>query len=346
MEEESITDRIRKCQIEINQLKKGIQENLKTTSDKTIEDYRDKAVGIDDMKLKNRGELKGHLAKIYSLSWSSDNRQVVSASQDGKLIVWNALKKLKVHVIPLQSHWVMTCAYSNSGTFVACGGLDYVLSVYNLNSPKISQPIKQLQGHTGYISCCKYLSDRLILTSSGDMTCILWDVETGMALQKFQGHTGDVMSVSVSPDQNTFVSGACDMTTRVWDIRSGKCTHTFTGHGGDINSVSFFPNGQAFGTGSDDSTCRLFDLRAARQLGIFQTDSQEPEGVTSVDFSLSGRFLFAGYDDNKILVWDTLKGEVLQSLQDHEARVSCLGVSPDGMAICSGSWDHSLMVYA
>lgn len=298
------------------------------------------------MKIKNRGTLNGHLAKIYSLSWSSDNRQVVSASQDGKLIVWNALKKLKVHVIPLQSHWVMTCAYSKSGTFVACGGLDYVLSVYNLSSPNISRPIKQLQGHTGYISCCKYLNDRLILTSSGDMTCILWDVESGMALQKFQGHTGDVMSVSVSPDQKTFVSGACDMQARVWDIRSGKCTHTFTGHGGDINSVSFFPNGQAFGTGSDDSTCRLFDIRAARQLSLLQTESAEREGVTSIDFSASGRFLFAGYDDNKIYVWDTLKGEVLQKLVDHEARVSCLAVSPDGMALCSGSWDNTLNVYA
>ena len=69
------------------------------------------------------------------------------------------------------------------------------------------------------------------------MTCILWDVDMGQAVQKFTDHTGDVMSVSVSPDKNTFVSGACDAHAKIWDIRSGKCVQTFAGHESDINAV-------------------------------------------------------------------------------------------------------------
>ena len=34
---------------------------------------------------------------------------------------------------------------------------------------------KELQGHTGYLSCCRFLDDSKILTSSGDMT---WSVNT------------------------------------------------------------------------------------------------------------------------------------------------------------------------
>jgi len=33
-------------------------------------------------------------------------------------------------------------------------------------------------------------------------------------------------------------------------------------------------------------------------------------------------------------------------LYGHENRVSCLKVSPDGTAICTGSWDFTLRVYA
>ncbi|CAJ0642204.1 3038_t:CDS:2 [Entrophospora sp. SA101] len=33
-------------------------------------------------------------------------------------------------------------------------------------------------------------------------------------------------------------------------------------------------------------------------------------------------------------------------LAGHENRVSCLGVSDDGMALCTGSWDSSLKVWA
>lgn len=101
-------------------------------------------------------------------------RLLVSASQDGKLIVWDTYTTnkvpvspplhppvlpwghcaspplpspsgnsaqvqlmptlLQVHAIPLRSSWVMTCAYAPSGNFVACGGLDNMCSIYSLKS--------------------------------------------------------------------------------------------------------------------------------------------------------------------------------------------------------------------
>jgi guanine nucleotide-binding protein G(I)/G(S)/G(T) subunit beta-1 len=107
--------------------------------------------------------------------------------------------------------------------------------------------------------------------------------------------------------------------------------------------LSFFPNGDAFATGSDDASCRLFDIRADRELNTFTHDNILC-GITSVAFSISGRILFGGYDDWTCNVWDTLKGERVGVLTGHENRVSCLGVSVDGMALCTGSWDSTLRV--
>jgi len=73
------------------------------------------------------------------------------------------------------------------------------------------------------------------------MCCIssaLWDIETGQQIISFQGHTGDVMSLSLSPDFKTFVSGACDASAKLWDIRDGLCKQTFPGHESDINAVT------------------------------------------------------------------------------------------------------------
>lgn len=47
-----------------------------------------------------------------------------------------------------------------------------------------------------------------------------------------------------------------------------------------------------------------------------------------------------------MIVWDTIKATKLQELNDHENRVSSLAVSPDGLALCTGSWDHSLKIWA
>lgn len=144
--------------------------------------------------MKVRRVLKGHLAKIYSMHWSADKRHLVSASQDGKLIVWDAYTTNKVQAIPLRSSWVMTCAYAPSGNFVACGGLDNVCSIYNLRSREGPvRPARELSAHTGYLSCCRFINDRQILTSSGDMSCMLWDIDAGIKIEEFNDHTGDVM---------------------------------------------------------------------------------------------------------------------------------------------------------
>lgn len=144
-----------------------------------------------------RRVLKGHLAKIYSMHWSMDKRHLVSASQDGKLIVWDAYTTNKVYAIPLRSSWVMTCAYAPSGNLVACGGLDNMCSIYNLRSREGSIKVsRELSAHSGYLSCCRFLNDRQILTSSGDMSCMLWDVDMGTKLMEFNDHTGDVMGYS------------------------------------------------------------------------------------------------------------------------------------------------------
>jgi WD40 repeat protein len=46
--------------------------------------------------MRTRRVLRGHLAKIYSLHWATDSQHLVSASQDGKLLVWDTYSGNKV----------------------------------------------------------------------------------------------------------------------------------------------------------------------------------------------------------------------------------------------------------
>jgi len=302
-------------------------------------------------KHKMKRTLKGHLAKIYATAWShQDGVHLVSASQDGKLLVWDALTTNKTHAIHLRSNWVMACDYSPESTWVASGGLDNICSIFSLK-PEASKdgPIKvtrELNAHTGYLSCCKFLSEQQILTCSGDWTCILWDIQGSTKIQEFRAHEQDVISMSVTLDKKSFVSGGCDSSARVWDIGSGKCAQSFWIPEGDINTVSYFPSYMAFAAGAEDGITRLFDIRSDRELQSYQPDGPK-SGVTSSGFSYSGRYLFTGCDDNNVQVFDTLTGKKVWTLDGgHDQRVSCLAVNSEGSAISTGSWDNSLKIWA
>ncbi len=223
--------------------------------------------------MKPRRNLKGHLAKIYAMHWSTDRRHLVSASQDGKLIIWDAYTTNKVHAIPLRSSWVMTCAYAPSGNYVACGGLDNICSIYNLSTregpttrcPRTLRSLWLLCRAVGSSTTGRFI------TSSGDMTCMMWDIETGSKVTEFADHLGDVMSISINPtNANIFVSRRLRRLRQTVGCPTGNAVQTFAAHDSDINAIQFFPDGNAFGTGSDDASCRLFDIRADRELMSYQ----------------------------------------------------------------------------
>ena len=86
----------------------------------------------------------------------------------------------------------MTCCFAPSANFVACGGLDNNCSVFSLQSNN-TEPIRELEGHGGHLSSCRFINNSKILTSSGDKTCILWDIESGTKESEFADHDGDVL---------------------------------------------------------------------------------------------------------------------------------------------------------
>lgn len=66
----------------------------------------------------------------------------------------------------------------------------------------------------------------------------MWDLEAGKRTNEVEAaHCGDVVSLSLAPDQNMFVTGSVDKTCKLWDRRELKCKQVFFGHEADVNSV-------------------------------------------------------------------------------------------------------------
>lgn len=140
----------------------------------------------------------------------------------------------------------------------------------------------------------------------------------------------------------------------LWDTRLDSPAAVFVGHEGDINAVDFMPNGMAFATASDDHTIRVFDIRSHGCVSAFSAT----QAATSVACSKSGRLVVAGFEDAVARGWKTvgetdapvfeLRHEERTDIPDADAshRISSVGFNASGSALCTGSWDHSLSIWA
>lgn len=329
--------------------------------------------------------LKGHSNKIADFRWSRDSKSILSASQDGFMLIWDSSTGLKQNAIPLDSQWVLSCAISPNGKLVASAGLNNNCTIYSVSrEDRVQQKVQTIfKGHTCYISAVDFIDNSNVITTSGDMTCALWNIPKAKCVREYADHLGDVLGLSLAPESsNPNVFGSCgsDGYAYIWDVRSPAATQHFFVSESDVNTIQFFKDGNSIVTGSEDGIINMFDLRADCSIanyslqGSLLQDNTQPtytastmeyggqtkspvstkisssyldnQDIVSLDFSASGRLLYACYTELGCVVWDTLKAEVVGKLEGHSSRVSGVKSSYDGLGVCTGSWDSTLRVWS
>ena len=84
--------------------------------------------------------------------------------------------------------------------------------------PKI-EIVPQL-GHSRGVNSVA-ISGKTALSGGDDGTLKLWDLATGLKIRTFEGHSGKVTSVAISPNGKTALSGSDDGTLKLWDLATG-----------------------------------------------------------------------------------------------------------------------------
>ncbi|CAI4036506.1 hypothetical protein SMKI_15G3530 [Saccharomyces mikatae IFO 1815] len=388
--EDEIQNKIEAARQESKQLHAQINKAKYKIQDASLFQMARKVASLakSRINLKPNMVLKGHNNKISDFRWSRDSKRILSASQDGFMLIWDSTSGLKQNAIPLDSQWVLSCAISPSSNLVASAGLNNNCTIYRVSKEnRVQQNVASIfKGHTCYISDIEFTDNAHILTASGDMTCALWDIPKAKRVREYSDHLGDVLALAIPEEpnseisSNTFASCGSDGYTYIWDNRSPSAVQSFYVNDSDINALRFFKDGMSIVTGSDSGVINMYDLRSDCSIATFSlfrgyeertstptylaanmeyNTTQSPQtlkstsssyldnqGVVSLDFSASGRLMYSCYTDIGCIVWDVLKAEIVGKLEGHGGRVTNVRSSPDGLAVCTGSWDSTMKIWS
>lgn len=370
--EDPINYRITRARQETKQLYQQIDKIKAKIQDTTLAECSkglptlSKSINLKPFKI-----LKGHNNKIADFKWSLNSDLILSCSQDGFLIIWDSKTGYKLNAIPLNSQWVLSCGISPNTKLLAIGGLTNNLTIYQnpeFDNSFQSNILTVFKGHVCGITCLDFIDNNRILTGSGDMTCKLWDINKSKKIGNYLDHFGDVLTIDVDKNSdNLFLSGSSDGYARLYDIRTGHAEQKFFISNSDLTSIKFFKDSNSFINGSDDGIIRFIDLRADCEISRYNLSNSMDElaklkinsiennfelnsnldsfGVTSLDFSSSGRLIYGCYSNYGCLIWDTLKSELIGKLDGHLNRVTKVSSSPNGYGVCTGSWDSTMRIW-
>src|SRR5262249_49882177 len=105
------------------------------------------------------------------------------------------------------------------------------------------------------------LDGKAVLTASKDQTVRLWKPAPFRPYLREIRHDAQVMTVALSPDGKTLVSGTDDKGAWRWEVASGELLAGELHHD-DVWPVAFSPDGKTILTAGRDRTVRLWDAAA------------------------------------------------------------------------------------
>jgi WD40 repeat protein len=292
--------------------------------------------------------LTGHTGPVSTVAFSPNSGLIAAGSSDKSILIWDSGSGLLRQTLAGQFDAVYAIAFEPNGKRIVSGGKDGVIAIRDTDT-----------------------GQRMVRALRPEMT-YGWDV------------LPSVLSLAVSPDSSTIVSGNADATAKLWSDSTGALLHTLNGHGDAVTSVAYTPDGRTIVSGSADGTVRTWDAVSGNPLRTLKSSSGQilsvaisPDGkriaaagsgdavviwdatnlqqlqklstqlsaVNALAFSRDGRQLAVGGSDTSIQIWNADAGQLLHSLAGHSESVRALAYSPDGRRLASGSDDRTVGIW-
>lgn len=204
--------------------------------------------------------------------------------------------------------------------------------------------------HMDQLRSVCFSRDESKVLSAGKGTIKLWDVNTGICIQEFEGHTDIVNSACFSPNGDMIISGSSDCTAKVWDIDSGQCIRTFeiekrSPYYNSVNSVCFNADGSEVLVGAQGDYMKIWNIATGMLVRTFEYSASLNSVCFSPDDSkiIGGRDAGDGYES--IYLWDTNTQKLIREIEGHHS-VESVCFSPDGKyALSGGRKDNNIKMW-
>lgn len=263
------------------------------------------------------------------------------------------------HQIGVHSDYVRCLAHSRESGWLASGGFDKTLKVWDLHETRAEPLLNYSVGHSVY-AVGTNAAGTLLACGSPEKVVRLFDPRAAASrtvddqqqcAARLVGHADNVRAIVLSEDGKYLLSASSDATVKLWSIGMQRCLHTFTHHADSVwalctshPSLERFYSGDRLGAickvdfaGAGDIATEGECVFLAKNRSGRRTESDFTDGINRI-VALDDAFIWAASGSSTISRWRDLPTKAERTRAEAELHYSARDAERDaGQVSRSGS---------
>lgn len=290
----------------------------------------------------------GHASRVTALTFSPDSQRLLSAADDGGVVVWGVsggdlIESIDRGQPPMRDTLAGFAANADlllspdeqGRSLVRLAGgaaQQHALQNLALPTPGPDAPppntISALDADSG-----------LLAAADAGMGVRLWDLRSGQLVLQLRGGAEVFDQLALAPGGRWLAATYnTDHDALLWDLKAPRAApRTLKGHGGVVRTLAFSADGALLATAAANRSVIVWDLARGQPLYRMEAGGGLIEQMA---FQPGGQRLAVGDVDGNVTVWNLLPGVTDRVVRRvHGGQVKSLAFSPDGHLLASGGDD-------
>ncbi|EAZ89025.1 DnaJ domain-containing protein [Crocosphaera chwakensis] len=299
-------------------------------------------VDYSPRKWKLSQEIKGHSQPVNLVAISSNSQILASVAQSKTIKLWNLSKGYQITLLSQHKSLVRCLKFTPNNQYLISGSEDKTIIIWDLKSYQGTILGREKNGHNKAVLSLDISSDsKHLISGSADKTTKIWSLISKEDPYTLTGYGNEILTISMSPNGDFFVSGGLEKFVRIRCIDTGKIIRSIKINSG-ITSLAFSPDNQLLVIGGLDRVIRLWNWQTGEEIGQL---TGHLETISQLLFRDNGKELISISYHEPVKIWNIETLEQIDSVNNHSKGILCGDISSNGKTLVIGSDDNTIRVF-